>query len=69
VNHAVLVETDGLLRLKLTENLRQMPRMVEIALGCNSGGIEVAWMDSTSDLAAVTGNTHIDLCLSNIWFS
>jgi hypothetical protein len=47
-----IVETDGLLRLKLTENLRQMPRMVRTAQGCNSSEIEVTWTNSESDWAA-----------------
>ena len=46
------VEADGLLRLRLAENLRQMPRLIETAPGCNAGEIDVTWMDSESGLAA-----------------
>lgn len=46
------VEEDGLLRLRLVENLRQMPRVIETAPGCNPGEIDVTWMDSEGDLAA-----------------
>lgn len=46
------VEADGLLRLRLIENLRQMPRMVETALGSNPGEIDVKWGGSEGDLVA-----------------
>jgi hypothetical protein len=46
------VEADGLLRLRLVENLRQMPRVIETAPGCNPGEIDVTWMASEGDLAA-----------------
>jgi hypothetical protein len=47
-----IMETDGLLRLRLVENLRQMPRLVEAAPGFSSGEIYVTWMYAESDLVA-----------------
>ena len=46
------VEADGLLRLRLAENLRQMPRVIRTAPGRNPGEIDVTWMDFEGDLAA-----------------
>ena len=50
--HSGAVEADRLLRLRLAENLRQMPRLIETAPGCNAGEIDVTWMDFESGLAA-----------------
>jgi hypothetical protein len=50
--HSGAVEADGLLRLRLVENLHQMPRLIKTAPGCNPGEIDVTWMDSESGLAA-----------------
>lgn len=47
-----IFETEGLLRLKLIENLRQMPRLVKTAPGSSSGEIDVTWMYVESDLVA-----------------
>jgi hypothetical protein len=47
------VLNEGLLRLKVAENLRQMPRMVESARTRNSGEILVNWTDPESNYAAI----------------
>jgi hypothetical protein len=47
-----IMETDGLLRLRLVENLRQMLRLVEAAPGSSSGEIDVTSMYAESDLVA-----------------
>lgn len=36
-------EADGMLRLKLLENLRQMPRVVKMVPGSRPGEIDVSW--------------------------
>lgn len=46
------MEADGLLRLRLVENLRQMPRVIETAPGCDPGEIDVTWMDFEGGLTA-----------------
>jgi hypothetical protein len=46
------VEADGLLRLRLVENLHHMPRLIETAPGRNPGEIDVTWLDSEGGLAA-----------------
>lgn len=45
-------EADGLLRLRLVENLRQMPREIRITPGYSPGEIDVTWMASEGALAA-----------------
>ena len=47
-----LRERDSSLRLGVSENLRQMPRMIQIARGDHAGEISVTWTDSECGLLA-----------------
>lgn len=42
---------DSLLRLKVSQNLDEMPRKIEIAQGPEVGEIQVSWVDGASDAA------------------
>lgn len=55
----VLKEKENSLRLKISESLRQMPRMIDIIHGDNDGEIYVSWTDPESSLLSKLH--HLDL--------
>jgi hypothetical protein len=58
-DHDALQEKDSSLRLRVSESLRQMPRMIETTHGDNPGEIVVSWIDPESSLVAKLH--HLDL--------
>ena len=55
----VVKEKDNSLRLKVSESLRQMPRMIDIIHGDNDSEILVSWTDPESSLLSKLH--HLDL--------
>ncbi len=59
IESGLLEEKDNSLRLRVSESLRQMPRMIDIIHGDNDGEILVSWTDPESSLLSKLH--HLDL--------